>query len=209
MLNVEIVQTLAGISLLAIVAGFILNHALPHPPRERAHVVARGHPARWTEVAWLAGTAVASAWSVGVLLVPTYAYHWPALPDFPYSWAIQLVGFATTFVGGGLFFVASRTLGRHMTPAIQIREGHQLVQEGPYGYIRHPVYTAIVIAAGGFSVLYLSPILALLAVLLACLAVYRAHLEERLLSSPAAFGQKYTDYIARTGRFLPRIGSKP
>jgi len=209
MLSLQTVQILAGTSLLAIAGGFVVNHALGVPPRERVRIVAKGHPARWTEVAWLGGTAVATAWSIGVLLAPAYAYHWPALPDFAYSWVVQLLGFAGSFVGGGLFFAASRTLGRHMTPAIQVREGHQLVQDGPYGYIRHPVYTAIVTAAGSFTVLYLSPILAVLTVFLAGLAMYRARLEEQLLSSPEAFGEKYRDYIGRTGRFLPRIGSKP
>jgi protein-S-isoprenylcysteine O-methyltransferase Ste14 len=96
-----------------------------------------------------------------------------------------------------------------MTPAIQVAEGHQLVQVGPYRYIRHPAYTAIVSGAIGQSIVYLSPILALVALVLIGLAVYRAHLEEDLLGSPEGFGEAYSEYVTRTGRFLPRTRSKP
>ncbi len=119
------------------------------------------------------------------------------------------MGFLVSLAGGLLFFAAVRALGRHMTPAIQVQEGHQLVQEGPYRYIRHPVYTAIVTGATGLSLLYLSPILALITILLVGLATYRARIEEELLGSSEGFGPAYSAYVARTGRFLPRTRSGP
>jgi len=92
-----------------------------------------------------------------------------------------------------------------MTPAIQVQKDHQLLQTGPYRSIRHPVYTAIISIALGQTLFFLSPPLALVTVLLAGLAWYRARLEETLLASPAAFGKTYEVYMARTGRFLPRL----
>jgi protein-S-isoprenylcysteine O-methyltransferase Ste14 len=208
MLTLVFVQVLAGCSLAAIMGGFVLGHSLPHPPRENAQVVARKDPGRWTEAAWVGGSLIVAFWSIGVLLDPSYSYHWPTFPDFPESGAFQLLGFSVSIAGGLLFFAATRALGRHMTAAIQVREGHRLVQEGPYRYIRHPVYTAIIAAAGGQSLLYLSPVLALVVLVLAGLAIYRARLEEELLSSPKGFGPDYLEYVARTGRFLPRIRSQ-
>jgi len=207
-LNLIIVQVLAGISLASLVGGFLLGHALDRSPRHPAHVVAKSDSGRWTEVVWVGGALVAALWPIGVLLVPTYAYHSPPVPDFPGSSAVQVVGFLVSLAGGLLFFAAVRALGRHMTPEIRVEQGHRLVQEGPYRYIRHPAYTAIVTGAGGLSVVYLSVPLALLTLLLAGLATYRAHLEEQLLRSGEAFGATYTAYIARTGRFLPRLRSK-
>ncbi len=157
----------------------------------------------------MGGALIVIFWSIGVLLSPAYAYHWPASPDFPGSAVVQFLGFVAAIAGGLLFFAAVRTLGRHMTPAIQVQEGHRLVQEGPYRYIRHPAYTAIVTGAAGLSALYLSPLLVLITVLLAGTAAYRAHLEEDLLGSPEAFGETYRAYVARTGRFLPRIRREP
>jgi len=205
MLSPPTVQVLAAGIVVATLAGFILGHALPHAPRSPSRVVARRDPRRWTEIVWVGGALAMVFWQFAVLVVPVYAYHWPAAPDFPYSSAVQLLGFAVALAGGLLFFSAVRALGRHMTPRIQVQEGHRLVQEGPYAYIRHPAYTAILTSAAGLSLLYLSPILAGLFVLLAGVAVYRAGLEEDLLSSPEAFGEEYREYVARTGRFLPRL----
>ena len=205
MLAIAFVQILAGASLVSILGGFVLSHVLPHTGRNPARVLLRSPAGERTIGAWVTGTLVVTFWSIGVLVVPAYWYDWPALPDFPDSAIVQIAGFVVTFVGGSLFFLASRALGREMTPVIQIREGHELVTSGPYRYIRHPVYTAILIGAVGFTALYLSLPLGLLTVLLVGLASYRSRLEEGLLASPQGFGDTYTSYIARTGRFLPRI----
>lgn len=202
------VQVLAALSLAALVGGFLVGHLLAPISREAVRVVVRREPGRWTEVVWVGGSLLAALWPIGVLLVPTYTYHWPVFPDFSYSIDIQLFGWVLSVCGGLLFFASVRALGPHMTPAIQVAEGHRLVQVGPYRYIRHPAYTAIVSGAVGQSIVYLSPILAVVALALVGLAVYRAHLEEDLLSSPEGFGQAYSEYVARTGRFLPRTRPK-
>jgi protein-S-isoprenylcysteine O-methyltransferase Ste14 len=208
-LSLLTVQVLAGVTLATLLGGFLLGRAWQHTPRSATRVVAQRGPARWTEVVWVVGALVVVLWSVGVLLAPAYTYDWPGPRDFPYSGVVQLLGFLVAIAGGLLFFAAVRALGAQMTPAIQVQEGHRLVQEGPYRFIRHPAYTAIVTGAAGLSALYLSLPLALTTVVLAGIAVYRAHLEEELLGSPGAFGEVYTTYVSRTGRFLPRIRSRP
>lgn len=208
MLGLSMVRVLAAALIAATVGGWALGHALAHPRRSAVRVVARREPGRWTEAIWIGGALAIVFWQLGVLLVPDYAYDWPVTPDFPFSSVLQVVGFSVALAGGLLFFSAARTLGRHMTPAIQVQEGHRLVQEGPYRYVRHPVYTAILTASVGLSVLYLSPVLAVLWVLLVAIASYRAHLEEDLLSSPEGFGPMYREYAARTGRFLPRLAPR-
>lgn len=209
MLGLLTVQVLAGVTLATLLGGFLLGHGLEHLPRRAVRVVTKRHPARWTEVVWVGGALIVVLCSVGVLVDPAYAYHWPTTPEFPGSAVVQLFGFVAAIVGGLLFLASLRTLGRQMTPAIQVQEGHRLVQEGPYRYIRHPAYTAIVTGAVGLSALYLSPPLAAITVLLVGTAVYRARLEEELLGSPEAFGETYAAYVARTGRFLPRIRRGP
>jgi protein-S-isoprenylcysteine O-methyltransferase Ste14 len=172
-------------------------------------VVTERKPARGSLPVWIAGTLVAIFWPAGVFLVPAYAYHWPAFPDFEGSWVVQVVGAFVSAGGGVLYSRSAQALGKQMTPAIQVRQGHELVERGPYRFVRHPVYTAIVMIALGQSLLFLSMPLALLALLLAGLAVYRSGLEEALLRSPEAFGSSYDAYVARTGRFLPRLRSRP
>lgn len=209
MLSLFDVQICAGLALVAIFASILLGHLRLPASTGPIRIVAQRPPAWGTQFVWVFGTLVAVFWPVGVFIAPTYAYHWPATPDVFGVGILQAIGFVLGAAGGILFSVAARALGRQMTPAIQVRKGHQLLQTGPYHYVRHPVYTAIVTIAFGQTLLYLSPPLAALTVLLAGLAVYRARLEESLLASPLAFGGTYTSYLARTGRFLPRLYRRP
>jgi protein-S-isoprenylcysteine O-methyltransferase Ste14 len=148
---------------------------------------------------------VSAFWPIAVLVVPEYAYHWPATPDFSAESTLQVFGFLLAVVGGLLFYTSQRALGKFMTPVIEVREDHRLIESGPYRYVRHPVYTAIVAVACGFSLFFLSPIVAVIAAALFGMAQYRARVEERMLGSPEAFGEAYRAYMGRTGRFLPRI----
>jgi protein-S-isoprenylcysteine O-methyltransferase Ste14 len=207
MLSLLVVQIIAALALLATAAllltgRFRLPAAGSAPPPVATRKLLAG-----TMAAWLGGTLLAVLWPLGVLLVPSVAYHWPSFPDFPYSAAVQVAGIALGVAGGVLFVRAARTLGVHMTPVIQAQQGHRLVQEGPYRRIRHPVYTAIIALALGQTLLYLSGAAAVLTIVLVTLAVYRSRLEEELLSSPEVFGGAYLEYMSRTGRFLPRFGA--
>jgi protein-S-isoprenylcysteine O-methyltransferase Ste14 len=197
------VEFFGSVTFLATFASVLFGLARRHRPDGPVQVVARRDPPRWTETAWIFGTFVAIFWPVGVLLLPGFGYHWPAFPDFPNSWIVQFLGALLGIAGGWLFARAARALGTQMTPAIRVQEGHQLVQTGPYRLIRHPVYTAILTIALGQTLLFLSPLAALLAVSLLVLAEYRARIEEDLLRSSEAFGPTYDAYVARTGRFLP------
>ena len=207
MLDLFLLRVCAAIVLVATVVGFLALRSVGFARPGTTRVVATNAPARWTEVAWVGGFSVTLLWPVGAFVVPTLVYHWPAFPDFPGSWIVQIVGLVLVVGGGLLLSTAARALGRHLTPAIQVRQGHQLVQSGPYRRVRHPLYTALLTLGLGQGLLFLSlPILAL-TVFMAGLAVYRARLEEDLLRSPGVFGARYDEYVARTGRFLPRFRS--
>ncbi len=208
MLSLLFVQISAVVSLVATLSGILVGLARRRRLTGPVRVMAMRNPPRWTEVVWILGTFGALLWPIGIFLIPIYAYHWPSFPDFPGSWVVQVLGVPLGIAGGMLFSRAARALGTQMTPAIQVQEGHQLLETGPYRLIRHPVYTAIVAISLGQTLLFLSPVAALLTLVMLGLAEYRAHLEEDLLRSPEAFGGAYDAYMARTGRFLPRLRSK-
>lgn len=208
MLDAGTVRVIAGGLLILIVAGgAVLSRSLLGP---RGRVLASRAPIRGSEAAWLAATMLAHAWTIGVVLLPGLAYAVPGVPDVPESSAVQILGLGLWFVGMGLAAWALRTLGRFATVEIQVVEGQRLVQDGPYARIRHPIYTANVMAVFGLAFLYLSPPLLAIAAFIALLAFYRGRLEDEFLQSPQAFGETYTGYARRTGRFLPRLrGSSP
>lgn len=98
-----------------------------------------------------------------------------------------------------------RTIGNNISPRETTRVGHALVTEGPYRYIRHPLYTfgaafyALIAVATGLWWLF-----GLLAIAFVALA-WRTPREEANLI--ALFGDDYRDYMATTGRYLPHLGN--
>ena len=82
------------------------------------------------------------------------------------------------------------------------REGGHLVQHGPYRWIRHPMYSAVLLA--GVAAARLSGDAASWLILLALAAVLavKAAVEERAMVAHYA---DYPDYQQRTRRFVPGL----
>jgi protein-S-isoprenylcysteine O-methyltransferase Ste14 len=84
-----------------------------------------------------------------------------------------------------------------------IQKDHRLVTGGPYAYLRHPLYTGLIVALAG-TALVAGQYGALLGwVLLTSMFRMKARREEHLLEDE--FGPVYSEYRLRTGRLLPRI----
>ncbi|MCF6466071.1 methyltransferase family protein [Clostridium sp. Cult2] len=79
-----------------------------------------------------------------------------------------------------------------------------LVKNGPYRFIRHPVYLGMTIAFTGLPIA-LRSWLGLIGVFFLFLPseIYRAKLEEKALKSK--FGSEWEDYTAQTGFMLPYV----
>lgn len=123
------------------------------------------------------------------------------LPRLPW---MQFAGLLIVIVGVFLISWARRVIQGQFSGHLRIQEGHQLVQSGPYHYVRHPGYLGYLLIilgiAMGFSSLAAAASMVLL--LLPGL-VYRINLEEKMLME--AFGKDYQQYAARTKRLLPGI----
>ena len=96
-----------------------------------------------------------------------------------------------------------RTLGRNLTDTVVTRKQHTLVTNGPYRWVRHPLYTlaallgiASSLAAANWFFIVAGGLVFLL------LAIRTRKEEENLL---ARFGDDYRTYMQRTGRFVPRL----
>lgn len=104
-----------------------------------------------------------------------------------------------------LFVRAHADLGRSWSPAVIIKPHHRLVTSGIYRHIRHPMYAAFWLWALAQPLLLWNwlagwgflPAFALLYFL-------RVPREERVLLEH--FGDAYREYMAHTGRVLPRWG---
>jgi protein-S-isoprenylcysteine O-methyltransferase Ste14 len=97
-----------------------------------------------------------------------------------------------------------RTLGRYFTLTVQTSADQPVVATGPYRFVRHPAYTAILVAAVAAG-LYLGSwlsVVAFVAVIGAAL-VYRISVEERALTTD--IGPAYREYAATHKRLVPFV----
>jgi protein-S-isoprenylcysteine O-methyltransferase Ste14 len=154
---------------------------------------------RWTHVVGcvfhlLLGALVLYAWLQGSRL-REFAF---SEPDW-LRWAG--VGLGITSVG--LFAWTHQTLGRLWSSYLQLRPGHRLITHGPYGRIRHPMYSAILgwITSLGFVAANWTPFV--FAALGALNFLLRIRGEEKMMLEQ--FGHEYREYMKRTGRLLPMI----
>jgi protein-S-isoprenylcysteine O-methyltransferase Ste14 len=118
----------------------------------------------------------------------------------PPRW-MELVGCLLLFVGWSMIIISQHQMGAAWRLGI-VDEQTQLQVRGLYRYVRHPIYTGMVIATAGLLVMM--PTLVMLGLMiLALLGLNReARLEEEHLER--IHGDTYRQYLARTGRWLPR-----
>ncbi len=143
------------------------------------------------------------------LCVPFFYYLWIPLFAIPGSAGILLKvpGLILYVLGLGLVLWARRTLGRNWgistSTQVKLRQAHELVQDGPYARIRHPMYLGWWISMLGLVLLY--PVWAVLLMFVFSLVSFfnRARREERALA--ARFGQAWIDYRRRTNSLIPGV----
>jgi protein-S-isoprenylcysteine O-methyltransferase Ste14 len=106
--------------------------------------------------------------------------------------------------GIGIRWWAIITLGRFFSVDIALQEQHQIVQEGPYRWIRHPAYTGLLIIFLGMGIAFNNWLSFLLIVgPITTLFLYRIKIEEDALSEE--LGTAYLEYRKKTKRLLPGI----
>lgn len=109
-------------------------------------------------------------------------------------------GVALCLFGFGLAISARRHLGRNWDLPMSRKEESELVTSGPYAFIRHPIYTGLILAMLG-SAVGLHIYWALLLAFAAPYFVYSARREEAVMFR--LFRDRYAVYVARTGMFAP------
>jgi protein-S-isoprenylcysteine O-methyltransferase Ste14 len=121
----------------------------------------------------------------------------------PTEAAFLAVGIALTFAGLALAVWARFHLGRNWSGGVRISLDHELIRSGPYARIRHPIYTGMLAAAFGTSIV-VGCWHALLGAGLATLGFWlKARREEALLARE--FEAKFEERRRHTGFFFPRF----
>ena len=164
--------------------------------RERIVVSARGNRETALLLISLAGLGI-----LPVLYVATAIPHFAAYTFHPIqAWLGVLFAIAALAV----FQLTHRALGRNWSVSLDVREGHQLVTEGIYRRVRHPMYSAFWLWAIAQALLLPNWVAGFAGLVgFGTLFFGRVAREERMMLE--AFGDSYREYMARTGRLLPLI----
>jgi protein-S-isoprenylcysteine O-methyltransferase Ste14 len=142
------------------------------------------------------------------LVLGMLAAHWLALFTFAQQPGSSFtlwsgIGLGLALLGMGINQIAIRTLGRFFD-RLAIKTDHELITQGIYGVIRHPIYTSYLCLFFSFTLLMESLWGSLL--MAGVCAIWfgsRIPLEEAMLEEN--FGREYQEYKARTKRLIPFV----
>lgn len=97
---------------------------------------------------------------------------------------------------------AARALGKQWALMARVIEGHELIRQGPYARVRHPIYLAmlVMLLAMGLAISHWQALVAAAALFWVGTTI-RIHTEEQLLR--ANFGAQFEDYARAVPAFVP------
>ncbi len=116
------------------------------------------------------------------------------------GWLGALLLVASVF----LYWRAYSDLGTNWSPKIETRESQQLVTNGVYKQLRHPVYAAMWLWCAA-NALLLPNWIAGFAITVTFLPLYVTRVPREEAMMLATFGDDYQAYIERTGRIWPKF----
>jgi protein-S-isoprenylcysteine O-methyltransferase Ste14 len=129
--------------------------------------------------------------------------HSPPAPLRP-IWANAWIAWACVLVAGAAFWltrVCWRTMGRNWRMGIDPSERTSLVVEGPFQYVRHPIYALSQVMMLAAVAAVPSPLMLAAGALHLLLLQWEARREEAHMHR--THGDAYLSYCSRVGRFLP------
>ena len=148
----------------------------------------------------LQGVGFSIAWGIRRPMASSFIPDASVAVDWLFATFAVVLAVASTLFAGAAF----RTLDKQWSLTARVRADHELIRQGPFAHVRHPIYSAL---------------LGLLIATALCLAVWwalplgvavyllgtrwRTAHEERLLTE--MFGDAYQDYRRQVPWLLPRV----
>ena len=118
---------------------------------------------------------------------------------------VLLLGIAVILMLCGFAFAiwARRHIGRFWSARVTLKEGHQLIESGPYSLVRHPIYSGLLLSMAA-TVMTIGTLQSVCGyALLVGALVFKLAAEERLLA--ANFGEAYQEYQKRVKALIPGV----
>lgn len=164
----------------------------------------RGISGRVGSVEWLGGAlfGVAVLLVVGSPLVELVGWTRPLYSSTDWSDAAALLLMLGGMVGTGW---SQATMGASWRIGVKADERTELVERGPFRWVRNPIFSSMLVSVGGL-VLLLPNVVTVSAFASMFIAV---ELQVRFVEEPyllRTHGDQYASYTARAGRFVPGLG---
>jgi protein-S-isoprenylcysteine O-methyltransferase Ste14 len=128
---------------------------------------------------------------------------WPALMQRLWPRSLALYWLGVSLIAAGLAFAgwARVHLGRNWSGSVTVKEAHELIRSGPYGYVRHPIYTGLIAAVLG-TVIASGTVRAVLALVIVVVSLLRKlRTEEAFMRD--TFPGEYQRYSAAVPALVP------
>lgn len=114
-----------------------------------------------------------------------------------------IIGLIVCFAGAVTACYSRYLLGRNWSLSVQKKSGHELIQTGVYGIVRHPIYTGLLLLFAGNAII-VGDYRAIIAVVIVFVSLwFKLQKEEKLLIS--IFGDTYLVYQTKTRKLIPFI----
>ncbi|MCP9768588.1 isoprenylcysteine carboxylmethyltransferase family protein [Lacihabitans sp. LS3-19] len=141
-------------------------------------------------------------WFVGIQFTLFFAF----LFNFPYSIGIHFwvkyLGLGIAILGLAIVIIALFHLDKNLTAFPTPKVQSELITSGLYAFMRHPIYSGILLTVFGFSAFSDSIYRLIISFSLLVLFYFKTNYEEKKLKNKYP---EYSNYKAKTGRFLPRF----
>ena len=148
---------------------------------------------------------IAVALPLWLAIVMYVAYpQWMRWASFPSPEWLRWTGAALGLLSVPAAYWVFSSIGQNVSETVLTKERHELVTHGPYHWIRHPLYTMGLTLLGGIGLMAANWFI-LLYCLVALIAVRMAVIPREEAALIATFGDRYRDYMRRTGAMVPRV----
>lgn len=122
-----------------------------------------------------------------------------------YGWRndiLSVIGLIVYFFTVAMLVFSRINLGKQATGILVIRDTHELITNGIYKYVRHPIYGSAIFGIVGFILITQSVLVSMVS----CIVYFkilndRAIYEEELLIKE--FGDEYKEYMKKSKKFIP------
>ena len=140
---------------------------------------------------------------VSIQLLLFVAFVFPVVDlSFQSNYIFRYAAFAIAIIGLLVITIAILQLNKNLTPFPTPKEGGTLIQTGLYKFVRHPVYSGIILTALGFGFYGGSFCKIAIGFALWMLFYFKSKYEEQLLCNQFS---DYKEYQKNTGRFFPLL----